>query len=146
MLRRSTLATTRGMRALAIANAAGAALSMASAVVGLLSPELALPGAAEHAGPLTELYVQAYVVRALPLGAALLRQLLVSRTGRGLVPLLLVAGAVQAGDAAIGLVAHNPGMTAGGAVLAVLHLGLAARLARTADHPTAGRTADPASA
>ncbi|MFJ3789775.1 hypothetical protein [Kitasatospora sp. NPDC090091] len=142
MLRRSTLAATGGMRALAVANAAGAALSMASAVVGLLSPELALPGTAEQAGPLTGLYVQAYVARALPLGAALLHQLLVSRTGRGLAPLLLVAGAVQAGDAAIGLAAHNPGMAAGGTVLAVLHLGLAARLARTA----AARTADPATA
>ncbi|MFB7614495.1 hypothetical protein [Kitasatospora sp. NPDC056181] len=134
MLRRSapssTSATGRGMRALVIANAAGAALSMASSVIGLVSPELALPGSAGPAGPLAELYAQGYAARALPLGAAVLHQLLISRTGRGLGPLLLVSGVVQVADAAIGVSVHNPGMAAGGTLLALLHLGLAARLAR----------------
>ncbi|WP_053645274.1 hypothetical protein [Streptomyces sp. XY431] len=129
---RSIATTGRGMRTMVIANASGTALSMAFSVVGLLSPGLFLPGGTDPVTPLTDLYAQAYAARALPLGAALLHQLLISRTGRGLVPLLLVAGAVQVADAAIGASSHNPGMTAGGTVLAALHLGLAARLARSA--------------
>ncbi|MEV6971998.1 hypothetical protein [Kitasatospora sp. NPDC093806] len=127
---RSIATPGRGTRALVIANAAGAALSMAFSVAGLLSPELALPGGTDPATPLTDLYAQAYAARALPLGAALLYQLLLSRTGRGLTPLLLVSGAVQLADAAIGAAAHNPGMTVGGTALAALHFTLAARLPR----------------
>ncbi|MFB8241399.1 hypothetical protein ACFC58_33175 [Kitasatospora purpeofusca] len=128
---RSIATTGRGMRAMVIANAAGAALSMAFSVAGLLSPGLALPGGTDPVTPLTDLYAQAYAARTLPLGAVLLHQLLISRTGRGLVPLLLVCGAVQVADAAIGAASHNPGMTAGGTVLAALHLGLAAHLSRS---------------
>jgi len=114
-----------------IANAGGALLSMASCVAGLIHPELALPAGS----PVTEgvqLYAQAYAVRALPLGAALIHQLLISRTRRGLVPLLLVSGVVQLGDAAIGLATHNPGMTVGATALAALHLASAARFGRRA--------------
>ncbi|MFG3056376.1 hypothetical protein ACGFZP_36220 [Kitasatospora sp. NPDC048239] len=131
---RSTTPLSRGMRVLVIANAAGAALSMASGVVGLLSPGLALPGGTDPVTALTDLYVQAYAARALPLGAVLVHQLLISRTsraGRALGPLLLVSGAVQLADAAIGVSTHNPGMAVGGTVLAALHLGLASRLARS---------------
>ncbi|MFI9331351.1 hypothetical protein ACIGZJ_27915 [Kitasatospora sp. NPDC052868] len=131
---RSATPPSRGMRVLVIANAAGAALSMASSVVGLLSPGLALPGGTDPATPLTDLYVQAYAARALPLGAVLVHQLLISRTsrtGRTLGPLLLISGAVQLADAVIGVSARNPGMAVGGTVLAVLHLGLASRLARS---------------
>jgi len=135
---RSIATTGRGMRALVIANAAGATLSMTSSVVGVLFPGLALPGGANPVTPLTDLYAQAYAARALPLGAVLLHQLLISRTGRGLTPLLLVAGAVQMADAAIGASAHNPGMAVGGTALAALHLGLAARLGRSA-HATGSR-------
>nr|BEK69422.1 hypothetical protein KPHV_66490 [Kitasatospora purpeofusca] len=128
---RSTSAYGRGMRALVIANAAGAAVSMAFSVVGLLSPGLALSGGTDQVTPLADLYAQLYAARALPLGAVLLYQLLIGRTGRGLAPLLLVGGAVQVVDAAIGASSHSPGMAVGGTVLAALHLGLAARLARS---------------
>ncbi len=122
----------RGVRALVIANAAGAAVSMAFSAAGLLSPGLASSGGTDQVTPLADLYAQLYAARALPLGAVLLYQLLVSRTGRGLTPLLLVGGAVQVVDAAIGASSHNPGMAVGGTALAALHLGLAARLARSA--------------
>ncbi|MFF2045660.1 hypothetical protein ACFVVX_35095 [Kitasatospora sp. NPDC058170] len=143
---RSTTPLSRGMRVLVIANAAGAVLSMASSVVGLLSPGLALPGGTDPVTPLTDLYAQAYAARALPLGAVLVHQLLISRTawaGRGLGPLLLVSGAVQVADAAIGASVHNPGMTVGGSVLAALHLGLAHRLARSERAEHAARTTGP---
>lgn len=129
---RSTSTAGLGMRAMVIANAAGAAVSMAFSAAGLLSPGLALSGGADAVTPLADLYAQLYAARALPLGAVLLHQLLISRTGRGLTPLLLVGGAVQVADAAIGVSSHNPGMVVGGTVLAALHLGLAARLARSA--------------
>ncbi|WP_405007126.1 hypothetical protein OHV13_26315 [Kitasatospora purpeofusca] len=129
---RSTSVSGRGIRALVIANAAGAAVSMAFSVVGLLSPGLALSGGTDPVTPLTDLYAQLYAARTLPLGAVLLHQLLISRTGRSLTPLLLVSGVVQVADAAVGASAHNPGMAVGGTVLAALHLGLAARLARSA--------------
>lgn len=144
MLRRSTLAPAmpvatstpaaapgRGVRALVIANAVGAAVSMAAAVVGLVSPELALPGSTGPTGPLVDVYAQAYAARALPLGAVLLYHLQAGRSSRSLTPLLLVAGMAQVADAAIGLSSANPGMAVGGTLLAALHLGLAAHLTRT---------------
>ncbi|TVT39784.1 hypothetical protein FNH05_23750 [Amycolatopsis rhizosphaerae] len=123
--------STRGF--LAIANALGTALSMASAVAGLIKPELALPGASGNA--LSTFYTQAYVARAVPLGLGVLW--LLATRHRALKPALVLAGVVQAGDSAIGLVHHNPGMTAGAAAAAVLHLGSAWWLAR------ADRTAAP---
>ncbi|MCX4688940.1 hypothetical protein OG401_32380 [Kitasatospora purpeofusca] len=129
---RSIFTAGRGMHAMVIANAAGAAVSMAFSAAGLLSPALALSGGADPVTPLADLYAQLYAARALPLGAVLLHQLLIGRTGRALAPLLLVSGVVQVADAAIGASSHNPGMVVGGTVLAALHLGLAARLARSA--------------
>ncbi|WP_406088077.1 hypothetical protein [Kitasatospora purpeofusca] len=126
-----------------IANAVGAAVSMAFSTAGLFSPGLALSGGTDPVTPLADLYAQLYAARALPLGAVLLYQLLISRTGRGLILLLLVSGAVQVVDAVIGASAHNPGMAVGGTVLAALHLGLAARLARSAGG--VGPTGTPAS-
>jgi hypothetical protein len=116
-------------RALRIANIGGALLSMGSCVLGLINPGITLPhGSAVTAG--VEFYALAYAARALPLGAALIQQLLWSRTGRGLLPLLVVSGAVQLADSAIGAADHNPGMTFGAGLLAALHLASAARLAR----------------
>ncbi|GAA2147729.1 hypothetical protein GCM10009760_38930 [Kitasatospora kazusensis] len=117
-------------RALLIANVGGALLSVGSSIAGLLDPGLALAhGSAVTAG--VDFYAQAYAARAVPLGAALVQQLLFGRTSRALTPLLLVSGVVQLADAAIGLTAHNPGMVVGGSALAVLHLATAARLTRT---------------
>ncbi|MFE7191472.1 hypothetical protein [Kitasatospora sp. NPDC057541] len=116
-------------RSLVVANTTGTLLSTAFCVAGLVDPGLALP----HGSAVTDgvrLYAQAYAARTLPLGAALVHQLLVSRTKRGLLPLLTVAGVVQIGDVAIGLTTRNPGMAVGAGALAVLHLASAARLAR----------------
>ncbi|MFB7476222.1 hypothetical protein [Kitasatospora sp. NPDC056184] len=118
-------------RPLTAANALGALLSAGFGLAGLLDPGLALPDDSAITGGV-HLYAAAYAARALPLGAALLHQLLAGRGGRGLPPLLALAGAVQIADAAIGLATRNPGMTLGATALAALHLGSAARLARSA--------------
>ncbi|MGW6919245.1 hypothetical protein ACWGB8_36335 [Kitasatospora sp. NPDC054939] len=116
-------------RSLVVANALGALLSVGSCLAGLVDPGLALPrGSAITSG--VHVYAGAYAARALPLGVALIHQLLASRTKRGLLPLLVVAGVVQIGDAVIGLTVQNPGMTLGAGALAVLHLASAARIAR----------------
>ncbi|WP_433188338.1 hypothetical protein [Actinoallomurus sp. CA-150999] len=52
------------------------------------------------------------------------------RPQRGLVPVLAVAGPAQVADAAIGISLRDPGMIAGGTVLAAIHLVSAARLTR----------------
>ncbi|MFJ9774348.1 hypothetical protein ACIRVF_24430 [Kitasatospora sp. NPDC101157] len=112
---------------LVIANATGAALSMASCVAALINPGVGLP----KEEPVTagvRFYAQAYAARALPLGAVLLHQLVRGRGGPALPAVLLLAGAVQAGDAAIGVRTRNPGMALGAGALALLHLGTARRV------------------
>ncbi|GAA5017758.1 hypothetical protein [Kitasatospora paranensis] len=123
-------------RTLVVANVAGAALSTASALVGLARPGVVLAaGAPVTAG--VHFYAAAYAARALPLGVVLIHRLLADRAGRGLLPVLLLAGAVQAGDLAVGLSVHNPGMTLGAGALAVLHLASALRVARADAGPSA---------
>ncbi|MFD8706585.1 hypothetical protein ACFV1W_28950 [Kitasatospora sp. NPDC059648] len=110
---------------LVIANAAGA-LSMAACAAGLANPGIGLP----KEEPVTEgvrFYAKAYAARALPLGAVLLHQLVRGRGGPALPAVLLLAGAVQAGDAAIGARTRNPGMALGAGALALLHLETARR-------------------
>ncbi|MFI9365206.1 hypothetical protein ACIG5E_29760 [Kitasatospora sp. NPDC053057] len=113
---------------LVIANAAAAALSTASCAAGLINPGLGLP----KEEPVTEdvrFYAKAYAARALPLGAVLLHQLVRGRGGPALLAVLLLAGAVQAGDAAIGVRTRNRGMALGAGALALLHLEAARRVA-----------------
>ncbi|WP_145904755.1 hypothetical protein [Kitasatospora viridis] len=114
-----------------IANAAGALLSMASCVAGLVNPGIGLPEGEPVTGGV-RFYAEAYGARALPLGAMVLQQLVRGRGGRVLPAVLLLAGAVQAGDAAIGVRTRNPGMALGAGALAVLHLETARRFARSA--------------
>jgi hypothetical protein len=113
---------------LVIANVAAAALSMASCAAGLINPGIGLP----KEEPVTKgvrFYAEAYAARALPLGAVLLHQLVRGRGGSALPAVLLLAGAVQAGDAAIGVRTRNPGMALGAGALALLHLETARRVA-----------------
>ena len=74
-----------------------------------------------------------YGVRAVPIAAAVCWLALADRrTGpRRLIPVIALAGIVQAGDAVIGTVAHNPSMVAGATVGAVIHLGSTSLLRRT---------------
>jgi hypothetical protein len=111
-------------------NGVGALISAGFAIAGLLDP------AAISAGPVTalvRLYAGAYAVRAIPLTAVLL--LLLVRRGPmvALVPLLVVAGLAQVGDAVIGIGLGQPGMLAGGSLLAAVHLLSAGWLHRRRD-------------
>ena len=99
-------------RWLVAVNVLAAALSAGAAGLALARPTLLAPGATS---PLVTFYVQAYAVRAVPLGAVLVWALLTGRR-RALPPLLLVAGLAQVGDAAIGLSRGVPGMVVGSLV------------------------------
>ncbi|MFD9127752.1 hypothetical protein [Kitasatospora sp. NPDC059571] len=130
-------------RPLVAANVLGSLVSMGSALAGLLDPGIVLAAGSAVTGGV-HLYAAAYAARALPLGAVLIHQVLAGRSGRALVPLLAVAGAVQVGDAVIGLAAHNPGMVIGAGLLAVLHLGSALRAAGSAGAAAPRPSAAPA--
>ncbi|WP_433684298.1 hypothetical protein [Nocardia sp. CA-119907] len=109
-----------------IVNAIGAGVAMAFSTAALIDPTLVVTGGADSPG--VDMYAQAYAARAIPLGAALLFSL-TSRHKRGLLPLLIVSGAVQLGDVAIGAAQGVPGMMVGGTVLAFIHLATAGQLA-----------------
>jgi hypothetical protein len=114
-------------RALVTTNVLAALLSGASSVLATNNPSLLVNG---DVTPIVEFYVQAYLARALPIGAVLITMLATGRHA-GLRPLLLIAGLVQAGDAVIGALHAQPGMIAGSTVGAVIHLGSAWLLGRT---------------
>ncbi|MDQ1307168.1 MAG: hypothetical protein QG671_3000 [Actinomycetota bacterium] len=108
--------------ALLAANLVVSVISGAFCVVAMTSPQRLLR-AHGSAGPTARFYLWFYAVRQLPLTVAIV----VAAVGdsAGLPLLLAVAGAAQAGDSALGAWDRNPGMTLGGAVAAVLHLGSA---------------------
>ena len=112
--------TALGHKAVGIANGLAAGVAMAFSAAALVDPAIELP-AGSHVTAGVDFYAQMYAARAIPLGAAVLLAL-ASRSKRGLVTLLAVAGLVQAGDCVIGLAQHNPGPVIGGGVLAVTHL------------------------
>lgn len=109
---------------LRLANARGALASAVFAVVGLQRPSYVLPG--HETGPLAAFWAQAAAARSVPLACVLLAELRRKRS-RSLPGLLLVAGLVQAADAALGVRQRNAGMTLAPAGLAALHLLTAAR-------------------
>ena len=111
-------------------NALGAIVAAGFAVAATIDPGLVLPGEAATDG--ARFYAQVYAARALPLTLVLLVAL-GARATPALVPLLVLAGLVQAVDAALGLVWHRPSMIVGGGLLAVVHLASAYRL-RPATH------------
>ncbi|MGD1222731.1 hypothetical protein AB9Q10_30395 [Streptomyces krungchingensis] len=122
-----TGAAARKERWVLVANTAAVTVSAVSSVVGMAAPGLLLNGATPGDG--AEIYAQVYAVRQLPLTAAFLTTLS-DRHRRHLVPVLLVSGLAQAGDALIGATSGIPGMAAGGALAATLHLASAAWLSR----------------
>jgi hypothetical protein len=108
-------------------NAVGAVISAGFGLAAMLDLALILPGADVSAA--VEISAWAYGVRAVPLGIAVL--ILLTTQGKpGLVPVLIVAGVAQVGDAFIGAWHGIPGMLIGGSTLAAIHLGTAAWLAR----------------
>src|SRR5690348_14492550 len=108
------------MIAVVVANMALALLSGVSSVIAVVRPGVALAAGA----PITagiNFYARAYAVRAVPLSLVALA--ILPTAGRaGLVPMLLVLGAAQAGDSVLGIRLRNKGMAIGAGVGAIVHL------------------------
>jgi len=111
-------------------------ISAGFAVVALLDPATISAGAVT---PLVRLCAGAYAVRAIPLSVVLLVLLVRRGPTAVLVPLLLVAGLAQVGDAVIGVGLGEPGMLGGGSLLAAAHLVSAGWLYRRRDARTVSR-------
>lgn len=105
---------------LVAANAAAALVAGASSVLGAARPGLML-ASGETVTSGVDFYARVYAVRAIPLSIAVVAVLLVADAA-AVVPLLAVAGVIQAGDAVLGVLRRVPGMAAGASVLAVVHL------------------------
>ncbi|QKG21951.1 hypothetical protein [Actinomadura verrucosospora] len=105
---------------LVAANAGAAVVAGAASVLGAARPGLML-ASGETVTSGVGFYARVYAIRAIPLSIAVIAVLLVADTA-AVVPLLVVAGVIQAGDAALGVLRRVPGMAAGGGVLAVVHL------------------------
>ena len=103
-------------------NGLGALIAAGFAVASVIDP--ALPGGGS-VDSLVRLYAGIYVVRAVPLAAVLVVLLARPRPAPGLVPLLVVAGLAQAGDAVVGAIYRQPAMLVGGGLYAVIHLATA---------------------
>ncbi|MFJ3302044.1 hypothetical protein ACIPSA_02770 [Streptomyces sp. NPDC086549] len=97
-----------------------ALVSGVSAVVGLARPSLAL-AAGEPLNSGVVFFARAYAVRAVPL-SVVVTVLVAAGSWDALAPVLIVSGAAQLGDAAIGATRRNPGMLATAGALAVVHL------------------------
>ena len=110
-------------RFLAFLNGAGALIAGGFSVTALVDPVLVAGGADT---PMARLYAGVYAARAVPLAVALLWALV--RRSPALVPFLVVAGLAQVGDAVVGVGFGKANMIVGGTLLAVIHLGSAARL------------------
>ncbi len=111
--------SSRARTALLIANGLGAVAAAAFAAVGVRQPGYV--DSAERVTPLAEFWTASSAVRtwalAGPLVFALTRPDSGSRSG-----LLLAAGLVQCGDAALGVRKRNPGMTVAPAIMGAVHL------------------------
>jgi len=99
-------------------NAVGLTAAAVFAAVGVRRPGYGQPGSVTS--PLTEFWAASSAVRTWAVAAPLLVGVL--RGGRPVPQLLVVAGLVQLGDAALGVRQHNPRMTALPAVMGLLHL------------------------
>ncbi|GHJ44156.1 hypothetical protein Cs7R123_14980 [Catellatospora sp. TT07R-123] len=106
----------RFRRSLAALNIAGTVIAMGFAVAGMADPSLLADGSGG-----APFYALVYGARAIPLGAATIALFALGRWS-ALVPMLAVAGVVQAADALIGLRYGQPGMIFGGGSLAAVHL------------------------
>jgi len=125
--RRTAMADpSRARMALLIANGLGVVAAAVFAALGVRRPGYVVP--AERVTPLAEFWTASSAVRTWaltgPLLAALTRPNSGSRSG-----LLLAAGLVQCGDAALGVRHRNPGMTVAPAIMGAVHL-VSARVLR----------------
>ncbi|TQF05492.1 hypothetical protein E6W39_28745 [Kitasatospora acidiphila] len=107
-------------------NAAVALLSGGSSLVGLVRPSVAL-AEGEQLGAGGAFFLGAYAARALPLSLVTLVVLLAG-SAVAQVPVLVVAGLAQVGDAVVGARRGNRPMAASCIGLALIHLASAAWL------------------
>ncbi|HEY2004262.1 MAG TPA: hypothetical protein VGH44_04060 [Candidatus Saccharimonadia bacterium] len=105
-------------------NGLGAIIAAVFGVVSLIDP--GFPGGSVNT--LVHLYAGTYAVRAIPIAIVLIVLLIRSRSVSVLVPVLLIAGLAQAGDAVLGVIYGQFAMLAGGGAYAVIHLSTAAWL------------------
>ncbi|RDI63777.1 hypothetical protein [Nocardia pseudobrasiliensis] len=105
--------------AVALANAAVALVSGVSSILGMTRPALLTHEGAVTSG--TMFFAWAYGARALPLSVVML-VMLAANIRQGLVPILVIAGLAQIGDAAIGAVRGNRPMVISCLVLTAIHL------------------------
>lgn len=101
-------------------NCVAALVSGGASVLGAARPGLML-ASGETVTPGADFYARVYAVRALPLSLAVIAALLTAPDDAA-VALLIVAGIVQAGDAALGIMRRVPGMAIGAGVLTIIHL------------------------
>jgi hypothetical protein len=113
-------------RAVLVANAVAALVTIAFSSAVLADPGIGLPVGVEVT-PGAALYAQATALRSLALAAVLAVVLAMARTQ--LVPLLVVAGLTQSGDAVLHLAYGAPGAAVCALVLAAVPFG-ALRTAR----------------
>jgi len=99
-------------------NAVGVTAAAVFAAVGVHRPAFGQPGSVTSS--LTGFWAVSSAVRTWAVSAPLL--LGIVRGGRPAPQLLVVAGLVQLGDAALGVRQHNPRMTALPAVMGLVHL------------------------
>ena len=101
-------------------NVLSALISAVFGVLALVHPA-ANPGISDQPSRDAVFYAAMYGVRSLLIGAAVCRLAFGDR--RRLLPMLALAGFVQAGDVIIGATAGQPGMAAGALVGTLVHLG-----------------------
>lgn len=116
---------------LLLLNIISAAIAGYYGLSALLSPETR----AGITGPSTDdltVYASLYGIRSVALAVVLLAVLLIHRRrgSRRLIPLLVLAGAIQACDAVLLLATGSAAMVAGPLVSVIVHLGTAEKLRR----------------
>ncbi|MEV0093285.1 hypothetical protein [Streptomyces sp. NPDC050738] len=109
---------------LTLANSAAALCSGLFSVAGALRPALPL-GRGEQVTPAVDFYARAYAARALPLSLVALVMLTGGAGTTGAAAILIVLGAAQLGDLAIGAQRRIAGMAVCSGLGAVLHLATA---------------------
>jgi hypothetical protein len=114
---------------LIVLNVLSALISMVFGVLALVHPS-ANPGVSDPLSRDATFYAAMYGARAVMIGAAVCWLAFGER--RRLLPILALAGLVQAGDVIIGVVAGQPSMVAGALTATIIHLGSCWLLRRTA--------------
>lgn len=111
-----------------VANVIAAVASIGFAVVALNAPATLAGSAAVSS---TRYYAAMFATRAIPIAVAVVAVLTIPASRDTVIVVLSVAGATQVGDLVIGLRQRIPGMIAGAAIGAIIHLASVIHLAIT---------------